>query len=1252
MDYMTDKDIHRGTTQTSLYRILLVENDEHDFLTVYNLLSGEDHGKYDLSEVSDFQEGLDHLKTGRFDVCFVCDNLGQRSGVEFIREARRINLSTPIILLVDPENQSLSNSELESENIDYFNKDTLDKSLLTGLIRLCASRKAAEDRQRESGRQYKDVIDNANMSICILQDGRLKYVNACIEKSSGYSREELLSCPFVDFIYPDDREMVMEYHLSRGKSKDVPTVYVFRYIDKSGKIHWVECKSIQVFWEEVPSSLIFLNDISEMKKAHEELAKAQALMLAAIEQTPAGIIIAEAPDVKIRLTNLIAQEILGDSRGPMIGMIAKEFAKQWEAKHPDGSPFKEEEMPLSRAISNGETQENLDIILRNIDGEEKWLFANAAPIRDEKGDIKAGILVFQDITEIKKKENALRESEALYRALFETAGDAIFLMQYDCFVDCNPYALKMLACTRDEIIGKTPFDFSPEIQPDGVSSKEKGRNLIESVLAGKEEHFEWTHCRLDKSLVETEVNLCRMGNGADGFQIAIVRNITQRKGAERALVESEEKFRNIYNNAQIGLFRTRFKDGKLLECNGRFAQILGYGSVEECREKFIASEHYADPFARERMLAELETTGQTKNFESRMIAADGRIIWTRCSAHLHRDKNYLEGVAADITQEKLGFQMLRESNQKVINVLASISDGFFTLDKDLIITYFNSAAEKILNKKIAQVGGWEFLKAFPEYKNTTVEIRLWRLLEEQKPASFEFRHPSSPSDKWLEFRAYPNSDGISVYFQDITARKNYEKILEEKEFKLRSILLAAGEGVIVVNSEGLVDSFNPEAEKIFGYKTSDIYGKSIEVIIPNFLARIDKSQDQIRHGIEITGLRLNGKTLPLKITVNDMTLNGQTWHTLIAHDLTEEIRNVRKLMEVDKYSAIGTLAAGVAHEFKNHLAGIIGNASFALQYLDNDDGPALAKDTLEQVIEIGENANRIALSLLTYSHNNPRVNSYQDINKLIKDVLALIDKEARAWDIEIITEFNQIPELFISRGNFQQMILNLVLNAKQAIKKKGQITIKTVMDGDNAEIVISDTGHGIGEEDLQKIFDPFFSTKGVWGHSDINGAGLGLSICRNIVTGFGGEISVESKPGYGSTFRVRIPAPARLNSSKDDFGENQPESFFLFSSDQNTLEFCHRYINSSALKICTDMGNLDMSPDNKSLVIMDAGYPGLGELYRAADKCNQTGAKYIIINADREPEYQLQGLFGNAWKIYPGLPECLTQIGKQTQFVT
>ena len=220
------------------------------------------------------------------------------------------------------------------------------------------------------------------------------------------------------------------------------------------------------------------------------------------------------------------------------------------------------------------------------------------------------------------------------------------------------------------------------------------------------------------------------------------------------------------------------------------------------------------------------------------------------------------------------------------------------------------------------------------------------------------------------------------------------------------------------------------------------------------------------------------------------------------------------------------LAAGVAHEVNNPLGGILALTGLTVEDMRKDDPN---RENLEEVIRQTERCRDIVKGLLEFSRQSKGNTEAVDLNKVLQDTLSLVGKQALFFNINVVCRLEpQLPPVVADRSQFQQVFINILMNAVQAMHERGTITIATRHNsvGNTAEVAISDTGHGIPPEQIDRIFDPFFTTKES-GH----GTGLGLSIAYGIVTTHHGSISVESEVGKGSTFTIRMPVEAPIRSA-------------------------------------------------------------------------------------------------------------------------
>lgn len=239
-------------------------------------------------------------------------------------------------------------------------------------------------------------------------------------------------------------------------------------------------------------------------------------------------------------------------------------------------------------------------------------------------------------------------------------------------------------------------------------------------------------------------------------------------------------------------------------------------------------------------------------------------------------------------------------------------------------------------------------------------------------------------------------------------------------------------------------------------------------------------------------------------------------------DLEQQIQELqRQLLQTQKLSTIGSLASSMTHEFNNILTTIINYAKLGLRHKDN----ATREKALEKILAAGHRASRITTGLLSYARRGSDRREPLDLIPLVQEVLVLVEKDLAIHRVRLQTAFDSRPIVAdVNASQIQQVVLNLIVNARQAMDPGGQITVSvhTGADGANAEISIRDTGHGIPPETMRKIFDPYFTTKTADSQGQ-GGTGLGLSLAREVIEAHHGRIRVESTVGQGTTFTLKLP---------------------------------------------------------------------------------------------------------------------------------
>jgi two-component system sensor histidine kinase HydH len=327
-------------------------------------------------------------------------------------------------------------------------------------------------------------------------------------------------------------------------------------------------------------------------------------------------------------------------------------------------------------------------------------------------------------------------------------------------------------------------------------------------------------------------------------------------------------------------------------------------------------------------------------------------------------------------------------------------------------------------------------------------------------------------------------------------------------------------GVIATDHNGNIAFFNATAEKITNKKGKEVKGYPLEAVISaelcGFQKRLDRGDNIMEKEVEC--VFTPGRSVPLSISasriINDV---GEfVGNILILRDLGEVRRLQEEVQRQEKLAAVGGLAAGVAHEIRNPLSSIKGMATYFVGLFEKKSEPWQAADVMIQEVD---RLNRVITELLEFARPTNLNRRDTDIEAVISRSLQLIqqDAESHAVNIELDATFKS-SQVWVDPDRISQCLLNLYLNAIQAMDNGGQLTVKADMDNaDKMRIQISDTGAGIASENLDKIFDPYFTTKN-------SGTGLGLAVVHKIITAHNGNIKVVSTYGKGTTFILWIPS--------------------------------------------------------------------------------------------------------------------------------
>jgi PAS domain S-box-containing protein len=341
-----------------------------------------------------------------------------------------------------------------------------------------------------------------------------------------------------------------------------------------------------------------------------------------------------------------------------------------------------------------------------------------------------------------------------------------------------------------------------------------------------------------------------------------------------------------------------------------------------------------------------------------------------------------------------------------------------------------------------------------------------------------------------------------------------------KDFS-ENIVESLNVGVLAVDLEGLVESWNTRMEQLFGVAREQAVGHQLNSLLPEELSREinARSDEELITGIYKQRLHHLGKTLTLNVSITPLVSKSgeRIGRLLLFDDVTQRERLEEQMTQTEKLTSLGLLAAGVAHEVNTPLA-VISNYIQMLgkQMPDGDPRQAI----IEKIVKQTFRASEIVNNLLNFSRTSATEVVDIDVNRVVEETLSLVAHPLKTSQIQVVRQLGEtLPAVRGSANKLQQVFLNLFLNARDAMPGGGMLEVRTTAHNGSVEVEIVDTGAGIAREHIHRIFDPFFTTK-----ASGRGTGLGLSVSYGIIKEHSGKIDVRSTVGKGTSFHVELPA--------------------------------------------------------------------------------------------------------------------------------
>ncbi|MEX0965916.1 MAG: PAS domain S-box protein [Bacteroidia bacterium] len=831
--------------------------------------------------------------------------------------------------------------------------------------------------------------------------------------------------------------------------------------------------------------------------------------------------------------NPSAAKMLGFTPAECIGKNINNLIHQHNA---DEFYVKEErDVYLANQFRKG-FQNSEDIFWRK-DGSHFFVNYSSTPIL-ENGKVEGAVVTFNDITARKNAETQLQLSEKRYRSLVENGADAIVILGPDgsnSYV--SPSITKVLGYTEEEALQLNLFEVIHPDDREEVSIKMQevmqnpGKTLegVNARTRHKDGSWRWLEANVTNLLHDPAIN-----GIVDNF-----RDVTE-------IIELHHLLENANQLAKLGGWELNL-DNNIIYWSTITKQI------HEVEEDYMPSldeslRFYPNGVKEEvrNILSEISKTGGSFDFERSIITAKGNERWVKVigNAEMHDGKcRRISGSLQDISRQKITEIELQTAFEEKNNILESIGDAFFAIDKDWTVTYWNKEAEKILFKKKQEIVGENLWKIFNDATETNSFTEYKRAMDTGETIHFEDHYPTT--GQWFEVSAYPSEKGLSVYFKDVSIRKIAEKQFRQSNERFEKIAEATNDAIW---------DFNMVENELFwgkGFKT--LFGHDPEVIKPSFelmisLIHPEDRQEVMEHIMAFTKdpeainwffeyrLKMNdgtyafvidraifirdrkGKALRAVGAITDISYRKEHEDSLKKLNAKLEAR-AREL--VISNAELEQFAYVASHDLQEPLRMV---SSFLTQ-LEKKYGETLddkAKRYIHFAVDGARRMRQIILDLLEFSRVGKHEEEQETIrlNEVTDEVLKLLHREIKKCKATI--HVSHLPEVYSFRTPLIHIFQNLISNAIKYVDPN-ELPVVRIMarsQGNEWLISVSDNGIGIGQEYFDKIFVIF---QRLHIKEEYSGTGMGLAIVKKSVEGLGGQIWLNSEEGQGSTFYFTLP---------------------------------------------------------------------------------------------------------------------------------